>query len=76
MTVAKLKKLLIKKKIVPKNIRNEDNLLKLGLIDSFTFMNLISVIESYFKITFSNNELSFNNFNSINKINKLINDKK
>lgn len=76
MILPRLKKLLIKNNIVPKNIKVNDNFLKLGLIDSFTFMNLISIIEKNFQVTFSKKELSFNNFNSLKKIEKVINEKK
>jgi len=76
MILPRLKKLLIKNNIVPKNITVNDNFLKLGLIDSFTFMNLISIIEKNFQVTFSKKELSFNNFNSLKKIEKVINEKK
>ena len=58
-----------------KKITDSTNLFQSGLIDSFGFVELITFIESQFKIKLSNEALISNSMNSLSGIVKIINQK-
>ena len=55
------------------NIDDNTNLFENGLIDSFSFVNLVLSIEEKFKVEIDEKYRDFENFETINKINYLVN---
>lgn len=57
------------------NISNDDDIFKLGYVNSLFSVKLLNFLEKQFNITVDNSELDINNFSTINNITKLINKK-
>lgn len=53
-------------------LKDDDNFIQLGLVNSLFFMQLVIFLEKEFSITIDNDELKLDNFNSINAITKFI----
>jgi acyl carrier protein len=47
---------------------NDDNIFKLGFVNSIFAMKIINFIESQYSIKVSDEDLDINNFSSVNKI--------
>jgi methoxymalonate biosynthesis acyl carrier protein len=49
-------------------LNNEDNFFELGFVNSLFAMQLVSFVESEFKIQVENEDLDLNNFNSVDNL--------
>lgn len=55
-----------------KEVKPDDSLFSLGILDSMSLLQLVSLIEEHYKITIDDADLIPDNFMSINVIKKLI----
>lgn len=51
---------------------DEDNIFKLGFVNSLFAMKLLTFVENEFKVTLENDEIDIENFSSINNIVNLV----
>jgi acyl carrier protein len=63
-----IKNFLVQQFPATKNIRNEDPLLKNGLIDSLGILEIVTFLENEFGITFTDEELLPENFESVRSL--------
>ncbi|MFC2169925.1 acyl carrier protein [Acidobacteriota bacterium] len=57
-------------------LKDEDNIFEQGFVDSLFALQLVSFIESEFKIELNNEDLDITNFNSIQNLTALVESKK
>lgn len=55
---------------------DNDDIFKMGFVNSLFAMKLLNYVENEFEITVDNEDININNFSSINKIIALVNKKK
>ena len=58
-----------------RDIKDDDDIFKLGLVNSLFTMQLVMFLENEFHITIQNEELDWENFKSINSITSFVNKK-
>jgi acyl carrier protein len=71
----KVKELLLMYSKNKKNIENDTDLLKEHILDSISFIQMVSQLEKEFKIEYEILELEIENFKNINTITKNIEEK-
>ncbi len=54
------------------NVKDDDNIFELGLVNSLFAMQLVNFVEQEFDITIDNDDLDLDNFKDINSIVSLI----
>lgn len=57
------------------NLKDDDDIFALGLVNSLFAMQLVMFIEKEFKVSVDNEDLDLKNFRSINAIAELVNAK-
>lgn len=58
-----------------KNVSDDDNIFKKGLVNSLFAMQLVNFVEQEFDVSVGNDELDIDNFKDINSIAKLVDSK-